>query len=75
MILNELKKKIDELVEQGNGDMEIIISSDAEGNSFNELDEIITSLCYGDEMVHSDDVEEGYYDKADLVEKLVIWTC
>jgi N-acetylmuramoyl-L-alanine amidase CwlA len=71
--VNELKAELDKLIENGKGDMEILASKDAEGNGFNNLDEVSVNHCYDDEPVHPDDIGTEY-DAEDLVEKVVIWT-
>lgn len=73
MKLDELKLQIDKLIEQGKGSMEIVVSSDAEGNDFNNIHEIDTLLCYDGEPIHPDDVKDGYYRMEDTTEKLVLW--
>lgn len=72
MTLSELKIVIDELIKRGNGDLEVLSSSDSEGNSFNSVYELSISHCYEDEPVHPDDIGTEY-DEEDLVEKVVIW--
>ncbi|MGZ9868169.1 hypothetical protein ACU3L3_07080 [Priestia endophytica] len=73
MKLNELKKLIDELVEDGKGEMEVLLSEDAEGNGFNDIDELGVSHCHYDTPVHPDDIGEEY-DEEDLEEKVIIWS-
>jgi hypothetical protein len=57
-------------------DLEIIVATDEEGNSFNPLHEVVLSKCYTDkwgstEPVHPDDVPS--YDEDDLHSCVVIW--
>jgi hypothetical protein len=73
LTVNELKAELEKLIENGKGDMDILASKDAEGNGFNNLDEVTVDHCYDDEPVHPDDIGTEY-DEEDLVEKVVIWT-
>lgn len=73
MKLSELKVVIDELFQQGKGNLEIILSKDAEGNGFNDIDELTVDHCYDNEPVHPDDIGTEY-DEEDLEEKVVIWS-
>jgi hypothetical protein len=73
MKLNELKRLINELVEDGKGEMEVLLSEDAEGNGFNDIDELTVDHCYDDEVVHPDDIGTEY-DEESLEEKVIIWS-
>ena len=73
MKIIELKLHLDKLVEEGKGELEIVVSKDAEGNGFNEIDELGVSQCFDNEPVHPDDIGEEYNEE-DLTEKLVVWT-
>jgi hypothetical protein len=57
------------------GDLEIIVSSDEEGNSFNNLYSVETATCYrgadGIELVHPDDRDNYDYDEDALEDVLV----
>jgi hypothetical protein len=73
MNVTELKLLLDKLIEDGKGNLEIVVSKDAEGNGFNEIDELGVSHCFENEPVHPDDIGEEY-DEEDLIEKLIVWT-
>ncbi|TPF17976.1 hypothetical protein [Priestia megaterium] len=71
----ELKNFLDELIKDGKGELEIVMSKDAEGNAFNRLDTAQLDLCNDEnEPVNEEDIGE-YYEREDLTEKVIIWCC
>jgi hypothetical protein len=72
---SELQKQLDAL----QGDPEIWLAKDEEGNDFHPVDRVVveyaatTSRYYGFEVLHPDDIEDvkDRYDKIEIV--AVIW--
>ena len=73
MTVNELKAELEKLIESGKGDLEILAPKYAEGNGFNNLDEVVVNHYYDNEPIHPDDIGTEY-DEEDLIKKVVIWT-
>lgn len=72
MKVSELRKRLSTF----DDDLEIIVATDEEGNSFNPLHDVEVSQSYTDkwgsiEPVHPDD--EASYNEGDLQPCVVIW--
>lgn len=71
----QLRNFLDELIKNGKGNHDIVLSSDAEGNRFNRIDTAQLDMCTDEnDPVHPDDIGTEY-DEADLTEKVTIWSC
>ncbi|EGI2114775.1 hypothetical protein FH832_002838 [Listeria monocytogenes] len=72
MNVAELRSQLNKLIEEGKGELEVVVSSDAEGNSLSRLDELSISYCYEDEPIHPDDVGTEF-DEEDLTVRVIVW--
>lgn len=74
-------KELIELLQGQDPEAEVILQKDAEGNGYSPLAGADPSLyradtTYSGEPLHPDDIEDGYYDDADLaaaVAAIVLW--
>lgn len=72
MRLAKLKEIVDELIEDGHGELDVIMSKDAEGNGFSSLYELFISHCYDNEPIHPNDIGTEY-DEEDIERKIVMY--
>lgn len=72
-----LKSELISELKQIEGDLEILLSADDEGNSFRRLTEIAVDKYHEDgheiDVLHPDDVEEYEEDGEPLPEGIVLW--
>ncbi|MEM5009336.1 hypothetical protein WKH57_01315 [Niallia taxi] len=73
MTINRLKELLDYLIKEGHGELEVLLSKDAEGNGFNGVDDITVNHCYENDPIHPDDIGTEYNEE-DLEVKSIIWS-
>ena len=72
MKLKELAEVLNKYVNEGKGDLIVNVSSDPEGNSVSNVDEITLGYMYDGEGVHPDDVGTEY-DESEVTQEFTIW--